>query len=267
MAYDPKEAGLNERDQSFLEALQAKFLRNLLGKIGPNTVRGHIIGKLLAEAEKRGISWHAMLARQLPTTVEVAEATHGLTRRDRLAIESSRETAAQYVTDMAERTKAAMNERITAAVANRTPPGELARELFHATGTANMDWRRIALTETAMAVANGYLASVPEFTVLVGDSSVDACPWCREHIQGRAFRSLEEPPEEITEALSRNCVWAGKTNVGRSRHPITREGKARTTAELWHPCIPVHPHCRCRWRRLIESIETIQPGTNIVVPK
>lgn len=272
MAYDPGDEHLPERDRSFLAAIRDKFLRSLLAKVGPNSVRGCIIGKILAEAERRGISWQSLLARQLPATVEVAQSTVGLTLADKFAIDYSRQHAAQYVGQMADDTMAAVRDQITQALQAKTPPKELSRQLFDRFSEANLDWRRIALTETATAVSNGYLASLPEWTLVVGDSAADACPWCRDHIHNRAFRSLPEPPspadgDQFSDAQSQNYVWVGKTNIGRSRYPVARDGTKRTTSELWHPCIPSHPHCRCRWRRLIESVETIQPGTNLVVPR
>jgi hypothetical protein len=270
--YDPKTDHLAERDASFLTALRDKFLRALLGKVGPNSVRGHLIGKILAEAERRGISWHAVLARQLPATIEVARQITPMSRADLQAIDYSRQHAGEYITRMADDTMGAVRQQIAAALEAKTSPQELSRQLFDRFGEANMDWRRIALTETAIAVSNGYLASLPEWTIVVGDSSHDACDWCREHIHNRAFRSLPEPPvpangENYSAEQSANYVWVGKTNVGRSRHPTTRDGVARKPHELWHPCFPAHPHCRCRPRRLIESVETIQPGTNRVVQK
>jgi hypothetical protein len=272
MAYKPTEDHLPERDQTFLAALRDKFLRSLLGKVGPNSVRGHIIGKILEQAERRGISWHAVLAQQLPVTVEAAERQIPLTMADRLAIHYAEQHAAATITQLADDTLAAVRSQVAQALAANTPPKELARQLFDRFGEANLDWRRIALTETAAAVSNGYLTSLPEWTIVVGDSSADACDWCKAHINMRAFRSLREAPEpaagdQFSQDQSDHYVWPGKTNLGRSRHPVDRTGVSRKPHELWHPCIPAHPHCRCRWRRLIESVETIRPGTNLVVPK
>jgi hypothetical protein len=270
MAYDPKKNHLTERDENFLIALKNKFLTSLLAKVGPNSVRGHMIGKLLAAAEARGISWHSILARQLPATVEVAQDTFGLTPADLATIEESKKNAGEYITGLAEETHAAIRATITAGLQANTPPQELSRKLFQDFGTLNLDWRRIALTETAIAVNNGYLVSLPSGTVVVGDSSFDACPWCKEHIHNRAFTVIPEAPPEgqtPTPEQSAHLMWPGKTNVGRSRYPKDRAGNVREPHQLWHPCIPGHPHCRCRLRRLIGSVEMIQPGTNLVVPK
>ena len=272
MAYDPNADHLPERDQTFLQALRDKFLRSLLGKVGPNSVRGVIIGKLLAEAERRGISWHAVLAGQLPVTIAAAERAVPLTLSDKLAIQYAEQHAATYITQLADDTLGAVRLQVAQAIREKTPPRELARKLFDRFGEANLDWRRIALTETAGAVSKGYLTSLPEWTIVVGDSAADACDYCRENIHGRAFRSLPEAPEPAngdyySAEQSANYVWPSKNNLGRSRHEFRKDGSRRPGYELWHPAIPAHPHCRCRWRRLIESVETVEPGTNRVVPK
>lgn len=272
MAYTPGDEHLSDRDRNFLQAIKDKFIRSLLAKVGPNSVRGVVIGKILAHAERSGLSWHALLARQLPATVEVAQQTVGLTLADRFAIDYSRKHAGEYITSMAEDTMVAVRDQIIQALQAKTPPKELSRQLFDRFSDANLDWRRIALTETALAVSNGYLASLPEWTLVVGDSSADACPWCLEHIHNRVYRSLPEPPtpadgDRYSEAQSQNYVWPSKTNLGRSRYAVTRDGTKRTPSERWHPCVPAHPTCRCRYRRFIESVEMIQPGTNKVVDR
>lgn len=264
---------LSERDANFLTALRNKFLTSLLARVGPNSVRGLIVGKLLEEAERRGIAWNKFLARQLPATVEVArQQVPSWTRADTLAVQYAQQHSGEYITRLADETIDAVRNTVAEALKEGTPPAELSRQLFDRFSTANMDWRRIALTETATAVNSGYLAALPEWTMVVGDSSIDCCEWCRKHIQGRAFRSLPEAPEpangsEFSAEQSAHYMWAGKTNAGRSRYPRRQDGSAREPHEVWHPCVPAHPHCRCRLRRLIESVETVEPGTNLVVPK
>jgi hypothetical protein len=267
MAYDPTREGLAEEDARFLDAVHDKFLEARLAKVAPNSVMGHLIGKILEESERRGISWRGLVVSRLPVTVEAARAAHGLSPADERAIEYSRQQSARYITDMAERMKAAVREQITRAVAAREPPRQLAQTLFQQFSEANRDWRRIALTEAACAVANGYLSAIGPEEWVVGSSSVNCCDWCREHIQARAFRVLPEAPGEPTEEQSSSFVWVAKTNIGRSRYSLRLDGTKREPAELWHPCIPAHPHCRCRWRRLIPSVEAIQAGTNLVVQK
>lgn len=264
---------MSDRDSSFLDALRNKFLTSLLSRLGPNSVRGHVIGKILEEAERRGVRWQSLLAGKLPATVAVArQQVPSWRRTDTLAVDYSRQHAGEYITRLADDTIQSVRDEVTGAVQANTPPQELSRKLFDRFGEANLDWRRIALTETAIAVNNGYIASLPEWTIVVGDSSIDACEWCLKFIHNRAFRSLTEAPtpangEFFSKEQSDNYLWPGKTNIGRSRYPRRQDGSAREPHELWHPCIPAHPHCRCRARRMIESVETIQPGTNLVIPK
>jgi hypothetical protein len=267
MPYDPNQ-GLPPRDRAFVEALLERFLRSRLAKVGARTLQGHLIGKLLAEAEARGVAWSNLVAGRLPVTIAAARKTFGLTLADERAIQYSRLHAAQYVTEFSDGLREQLGAAITTAVEQKAPPLQLAQALFHQAGEANHDWRRIALTESNIAVSNGYLTSLAPGTVVVGDSSEDACAWCKEHLHGRAFTLLEAAPEgEITPELSARFVWPGKTNVGRSRYPTTADGRTRDPSEVWHPCVPAHPNCRCRWRRLVEAAEQITPGTNRVEPK
>jgi hypothetical protein len=268
MPYDPL-SGLSDHDRAFLEAIQDKFLRARLAKVGPRTVQGHVIGKILADAEERGVSWQSLVASRLPITLDAARHGYRLTQADEEALRYSRLHAAHYVTELADQLRDQVGDTITRAVEERKAPMALAQELFHQFGEANHDWRRLALTETTIAVSNGYLTSLAGGTIVVGDSAEDACDWCREHLHNRAFKLLDTAPEPAegayyTEELSAGCVWPGKTNVGRSRHAVKSDGTARTHDELWHPAIPAHPHCRCRWRRLVESVEEVVPGSNLV---
>jgi hypothetical protein len=250
-----------------LLAIQARFLKSRLAQVPAVALSGVLIGKLLAAAEKRGLNWRAVVVANLPTKIEVARRSWGLTSKDEEAVRFSRQHSAEYVTDMADRMKEQVRDVVAEGVEQNTPPPEMARNLLEAFGAMNRDWRRVALTETAVAVSNGYLAQHEEGEWVVGDTAVDCCDWCREHLQGRAFRLLDKAPLGPTEEESQECVWVGKTNVGRSRYPVTAAGEERSFAERWHPCIPAHPHCRCRWRKFNPALESIQPGSNRVVDK
>lgn len=272
MPYDPTKDYLTEADTTYLEALHGRFLADRLGQVGPNSLAGHLIGKLLAVAEERGIPWTSVLAGQLPVSIEVARRMFDLTPQDEAAIEYSREQAATYIADMSDRMKQDVRGAITRALETHQPPKDLALDLFRRVGEANADWRRIALTEAALAQTNGYLCAQAEGTLLVGDSSAEACEWCHAHIHQRVFQMLDEPPTPNSEGNlegkdSWGFIWPGKTNIGRSKYSKKADGSNREVHELWHPCIPAHPHCRCRWRKFIPSFEEIRPGTNLVQQK
>jgi hypothetical protein len=217
---------------------------------------GVLIGKLLALAERKGLNWRSVVVANLPTSITVAKRTWGLSSREEQAIEYARAHAGRAVTDLTERAKAGLAATIAQAIEENASPEEAARRLQESYGELNRDWRRTALTETATAVANGYLAAQEPGAWVTGDSSVDCCEWCAEFIQGKVYRLLDTPPAEVTPEISAACVWVGKDNVGRSRYPLKADGTPRKPQELWHPCIPAHPHCRCRW------ILTTKPGEN-----
>lgn len=254
-------------DRAFLDLIHERFRKSRLAQVPGASLMGVLIGKLLAVAEKRGLDWRAVVVANLPTKIEVARRTWGLTPRDEEAIRFSEEHSAEYVTDLTDRMREQVQETVTQGLQEKLPPPQLAQRLLEEYGALNRDWRRVALTETATAVSNGYLAQQDPGELVVGDSAVDCCEWCAEHIQNRVFRLLPEPPAEPTEADSWECVWVGKTNVGRSKYRVKKDGTVRTSAEMWHPAIPAHPHCRCRWRKFVPGAEEIEPGTNRVVDK
>lgn len=265
--YDPNSGNLSAEDSAFLDVLHNRFLQERLLRVGSNSIAGHLIGRLLADAEEQGVPWQSILVGQLPVEIDTARSRYQLTPADEAAIEFSRDQSATYITDMAERLREEIRGEVTRAVADKESPLALSQTLFQRFGEANHDWRRVALTEAAVAESNGYLVAQQPGQTLVGDSSMEACEWCAAHIHGRAFTLLAEPPAEVTDELSASSVWVGKTNIGRSKYPYRAGGVKRTTAELWHPCIPAHPHCRCRWRRLIPSVEEVKPGSNLVEQK
>ncbi len=264
MNFDPL-IGLSVTDRAVLDAIAERFKKSRLGQVPASSLAGVLIGKLLAFAEKRGMNWRSVVVANLPTNVTVARRTWGLMRRDEEALEYSEKQSAEYITDMADRMKEKLRDAVTGHLQAGKTAAQIAPELLAEFGELNRDWRRVAITETATAVSNGYLAQQDPGQLLVGDSAVDCCDWCSEHIQGRAYVMLEQAPLGPTEAESWQNVWVGKTNVGRSRYPVTAAGQPRSFAERWHPCIPAHPHCRCRWRKFIPSAERIEPGTNRVV--
>lgn len=269
MPYDPDRGFLSEEEWSAVEAVHDIFVANRLNAVGPRSIQGHLIGKLLADAERKGMNWRQFIVGQLPVTLETARGAYRLTNADERAIEYSRLHAGHYIAEMGDRAREKIRTTITRALAEKKSPAKLSQDLFNAYGDLNKDWRRIALTESNIAVSNGYLASLPEGQIVVGDSSADACEWCQQNIHGRAFKLLTEAPEPTdgiyyTQEQSWRQVWIGKTNIGRSRSARRRDGMMRTPDELWHPCIPAHPHCRCRWRRFVSAVEAIDPGTGLV---
>jgi hypothetical protein len=135
-------------------------------------------------------------------------------------------------------------ELVIQARRGRWTPGELQKALLDKLGEFNRDWRRIAITELAECMANGYLATLPVGTFVIGQADGTACEWCKAHIHGKIFKVVKEPGDPWRE------VWVGKTNYGRRKKD-------------WVPCIPGHPNCRCRWQVFDPKFMKVTPEGRI----
>ena len=153
--------------------------------------------------------------------------------------------AGEHIQQVSDQTRTAIRLMLVRAKMQGTRPKELAEQMRLAFKGMNRDWRRIVVTESAAIATNGYVMSQGEGQQVVGQSASDCCPWCRRMIHGKVFTITQQAPKS---AASRNThIWPGKNNVGLSRHARARGGVVRPAAMLWSPCIPLHPHCRCRW--------------------
>jgi hypothetical protein len=160
---------------------------------------------------------------------------------------------AQFVTKMTAAARQKTLDVLLEANLANAGPRYIETHLREELGRLNRDWRRIAITETAMSISNGQLASVADSGEweAVWIAGPRACPFCRKMF-GRAFRVVAKPlpgmdPDKF--------IWPGKHNVGRSAHLYRRDGTKRGPEELWIPCIPAHPNCMCLWslRRVLTS--------------
>lgn len=111
------------------------------------------------------------------------------------------------------------------------------------------DWRKIAISEAGNIATNGFVMSQAEGQKVIGQSAADCCRWCRELIHGKVYTITHKAPDELDDPMWDTHIWPGKTNIGRSRHAKSAAGAHRSDAELWTPCILLHPSCRCRWNR------------------
>lgn len=170
--------------------------------------------------------------------------TFGSSQSEALAWTKAR--ALQFMTALDSKARESMLTTLVASRQAGEGVGKLQRRLFDSFSTLNRDWRRVALTETAMAVSNGALASVNPAEGWLAEwvAGLHACPFCKAQ-GGKRYRVVS------ADAPSKNGdtqVWAGKNNHGRSAHAwSTKEGRFRTADELWWPCIPAHPCCGCVW--------------------
>jgi hypothetical protein len=158
----------------------------------------------------------------------------------------SKAHGAQFVTKMSQSAKTKVMEALVESKMAGGNHHDLSRTLLERLGTLNRDWRRIAITETAMAVSSGQLATVadkPGEWEAVWIAGPKACPFCQK-MNGRTFNVVKASKVDKN---GDSEVWPGKTNVNRSAHLHRKDGTKRTKEEMWHPAQPAHPLCMCSW--------------------
>ena len=181
---------------------------------------------------------------------------HVLPPAQKQQIEWSRLRGGQFVTRMAEQARSQVLDALVSSQMNGGNHHELSRVLLERLGTLNRDWRRIAITETGMAVANGQLQtalSTGGDWEAIWTAGPKACPFCR----AQNGTVLQVVPADHPNLNGRTMVWPGKHNVGRSVHPTRRDGTRRSPEEMWWPCIPAHPNCACVFavrKKLVSSV-------------
>lgn len=121
-------------------------------------------------------------------------------------------------------------------------------KLFDAFGSANKDWRKIAVTETGEIANQAYVAGQPPGTRLKRlEMYKDACPFCQK-INGLIV-TVVDPGQKFKDPWTQ--VWVGKTNIGKSSSPMKKVGDKlvpRTPEEMWWPAAGLqHPNCRGSW--------------------
>ena len=152
---------------------------------------------------------------------------------------------AQFITRLTEQARSRVLDTLVDAQLAGGDHHALSTQLLRTFGALNRDWRRIAITETAMAVASGQLSMVADSLEWEASwvAGPGACPFCHK-MNGRTFRIV---PADHPGKDGQTMVWPGKNNVGRSMHLHRRDGTLRGPDELWWPCIPGHPNCACVW--------------------
>ncbi len=180
----------------------------------------------------------------LPTTIDGAMARGGLGEADKRTMEYLRAKAGVNLQTASDGLRSGIKRTIIEAHEQRLTPKQTEQSLFDQFGESNRDMRRVALTEAAEGRGQGTIAAQPEGGVLVRHESADACPYCKS-IDGKEYVVVSPDADGKNWQTQ---VWVGKTNVGRSRHAVTRSGRKRDESEMWAPCACVHPHCRGLFR-------------------
>lgn len=249
---------------------QLKKLDNLLKKRLPNyakiaedfATRAGFIGKIRNSAEQQAFETMGALVDRFPTTIregrtypivlttrEQERASEGkskaaakkitvlpLTPQEARTVEQASLRAADKMVEVDARHAAGIRQLVLQAQRERWTPQQLADALFEAYGEQNRDWRRVAITELAMAANDAYLSGCAEGDQVIGMGADDACKHCKKYVIGKQFTVTHKLPQN-NHHHEMNFVWPGKSNYGRK-------------VATFIPAIPFHPNCRCRWHRI-----------------
>lgn len=156
-----------------------------------------------------------------------------------------------YITDITDRSLKMIRDVIRNGYREKKHSNQLQLDLFNEFGAMNRDWRRIAATETAAAVNNGFIteavrSSDQDYVLMKGISAPDACDFCSSMINGKVFAAVQSQPEDgdtlLVNGKPYTAIWPGKSNVGRKRQD-------------WWVAFPSHPHCRCSLSEYAEGFE------------
>lgn len=145
---------------------------------------------------------------------------------------------AEKITEIQDKHRARVKELVLQAINGRWSAQQLAQALFDEFGDQNRDWRRVAITELAMATNDGYLAGCEEGDQVWVPPVSGACKYCVKYLEGKVFIVTHDPAKMGNDYNQEmHNVWVGKSNFGRN-------------TSTYIPCIPLHPHCRHRYHKL-----------------
>ncbi len=160
-----------------------------------------------------------------------------LTPKEVQAIEVASDRAGDKLQEVEKRTRDRVKELVQKAVQERWTPEQLRQALYDELGHLNRDWRRVAITELAMAHNDAFLHTVGQGEKVYVSPIGGACKYCQALLEGKTFTVVHEEPKTVDHKTEMNVVWPGKTNQGRK-------------VAAWIPCIPLHPNCRHRYQHI-----------------
>ena len=246
-----------------LRYMPADFLNN---RVKRQSVKQYMAGYIRHDVKDRAAitaGKAASLVDELPETITDAKKRYSITPIDESRIRVAQASAARLISNVTAGTRSAMQKIIVDAEKNRinrqSPTYDvhsLQQSLSDNFASLNLDWRRIAVTETAINVADGFLSACAAGEVLRWAAHPGACHYC-ESQNGKLFTVVSASQPHKDPATQ---VWPGKhlMNVGRSIAKMKRTESGlepRSEDEMLVPAIPAHPHCRCSWIAHVELTE------------
>ncbi len=167
-------------------------------------------------------------------------------------VENAEIRTAEKIIEVADRHRAAIKQIVLQAVNGRWTPQQLAQALLNAFGDQNRDWRRVAITELAMASNDAFLAGCQDGDQVWVPAVVGACKYCQKYLENKTFTITTDPKlMGHTYDQEMHYVWVGKTNYGRN-------------VGAWVPCVPLHPNCRHRFHKLSRFYKLDEQGKPIL---
>ncbi|GGJ11382.1 hypothetical protein [Paenibacillus hunanensis] len=209
-------------------------------------VRSTLAARLRIEAEDHDIELPDDIVDKLPVTIKAAQKDPfpftlwdkqeqielvTLSPAELSAMEYAVLSAAEKINQISDSHRAGVKNLVIQSIKERWGADKLSQALFDAYSTQNRDWRRVAITELAMATNDAYIAGLQEGDEVKVPIVPGACKHCQRLLEGKTFTVSATPHED-----GNKYVWAGKSNIGR-------------TVANWWACSPLHPHCRHRWIR------------------
>jgi len=258
---------LTEKDLQRLDDYIIKIFAVEKGSAEMLALRALLTGKLIAALEAKGEKALEVSVVTLPERLtRNVISKYSLTPTQIRTIEYAKMYAAERMTSLQDQTRHIVKELIIQAHRDRMHPRKLAQELFGKiadteAGVAR-DWERVAISEMNYLSNVAYISGQPVGSYVIGWSYETACDWCRENIHNKVLKVIEGPPADYSNldpkskryneiaTIWETCIWAGKSNFGRSAalRKRTPEGLVeREHHELAMPGCLCHPSGRCRW--------------------
>ena len=132
----------------------------------------------------------------------------------------------QLIQDITQTTRNNIVSTIMGGYKDNISARELRTRLFDQFSTINRDFRRIAETEIATNFNNGYLLAESqtrkedEPVFMKGISGENACPFCKENVNGKIVVLVDEPTSSgyvTVDGEEYPAIWPGKSNYGKKR--------------------------------------------------
>ncbi|NUQ80831.1 MAG: hypothetical protein HUU10_04400 [Bacteroidetes bacterium] len=271
----PGKLDLNQSDIQFLNQYLTDLLSPISDQVMASILRAGMIGILIADQSQSLKPRRYIDTSTLPAKTGSFFQQHQIDPVTLRAMKDIELQGTVHISRAVEQTKERVVDSLLESMAKGHGPSETVENIRQAITDPeeiNRNWRRVAAFEITHSMTNAYLAASPNHSLHLGRSMPDACDHCKHMIDGTLviktdhiipdYQFLKEDTPEYAERsfLWDRVIWPGKTNIGRSSSPKTRDGRTRAHHEQWTPVIPAHPHCRCVWIMINPALVYVKAG-------